>query len=259
MMPSVIKVKALFQPPHGIEDPPMAPTQSTHGDLPVDPPPPRTTTIVNKFEKEPEGSRARITIKQGKRTVTASKSEGLLFMKKSNENRKAKDPVLTITDLKKRKFGDAYGDRSRIRMWTFDPESNTWVVKRNSSVSEYYKSVHDFNSWTKVDLAELSRAPFQKIRKLWILNQAYDDETATAAIKFKDREQVLRLISAKDILRFRERDIRTLSHHQIIVRKDVMQAAAKEYIGMVVTIINGRLWMGSMGKSDLKLFEKLTS
>ncbi|CAI9283429.1 unnamed protein product [Lactuca saligna] len=57
------KVKALFQQPHRIEDPPMAPTQSTSSDLPVDPPPPRTTTVVNRFEKEPEGSRARITIK----------------------------------------------------------------------------------------------------------------------------------------------------------------------------------------------------
>ena len=70
------------------------------------------------------------------------------------------------------------------------------------------------------------------------------------------REQVLRLISAKDLLRFRERDIRTLSRHQIICRKDVMEAAAKVFTGMVATIINGRLWMGSMGMSDLKLFEK---
>ncbi|CAI9264322.1 unnamed protein product [Lactuca saligna] len=87
---------------------------------------------------------------------------------------------------------------------------------------------------------------------------AFDDETATAAIKFKDIEHVLRLISAKDHRRFRERDTRTLSHHQIICRKDVMEAAAKEFTGMVATIINGRLWMGSMGRSDLKLYEKPT-
>ncbi|CAI9276901.1 unnamed protein product [Lactuca saligna] len=276
------KVKALFQQPHGIEDPPMAPTQSTSGDLLVDPPPPRTTTIVDRFVKEPEGSRARITIKQGKRNVMANKSEGLLFLKNSNENRRDKNPVLTVTDLKKRKFGDEFGDRSRIKMWAFDPELNMWVVKRNLGISEYYKSTHDFNSWTKVDLAELSRAPFynpsedpgatnfkrfldRQVREnfpkmktaralyrkdqdildpesgkpmriiLWpttkqqkeipiphhfregYLNNmelwAYDDETATAVIKFKDREHVLRLISAKDLLRFRERDIHTLSHH----------------------------------------------
>ncbi|CAI9281783.1 unnamed protein product [Lactuca saligna] len=108
------KVKALFQQPHGIEDPPMTPTQSTSGDLPVDPPPPRTTIIVDVFEKEPESSKARIKIKQGKRTVTANKSEGLLFLKNSNENRNAKDPMLTVTNHKKRKFGDEFGDRSGI-------------------------------------------------------------------------------------------------------------------------------------------------
>ncbi|CAI9299629.1 unnamed protein product [Lactuca saligna] len=80
---------------------------------------------------------------------------------------------------------------------------------------------------------------------------ASDDETATAAIKFKDREQVLRLISAKYLLRFRERDIWTLGLHQIIYRKYIMEVVAKEFI-----IINGKIWMASMGRSDLKLYEK---
>ncbi|CAI9304503.1 unnamed protein product [Lactuca saligna] len=319
------RVKVLFQQPHGIDDPPIAHSHSASDDLPFNPPAPRKTTVVNRFEKELEGSRARITIKEGKRTVTANQSEDLLFMKNSNENRKAKDPVLTVMDLKKRKFGNEFGDRSRIRMWAFDPETNLWVVKRNLGTSEFYKSSHDFNSWTKIDLAELSRAPFHNpsedpsasnfkrfldkqvkenfpkmktaralYRKdkevldpesgepmkiiLWPATKqhkeihipqhfqegyldkmefwAYDDETATTAIKFKDREKVMRLISAKDLLRFRERGIRTLSHHQIICRKDVMEAAAKEFTAMVATITNGRMWMRSMGRLDLKLYEK---
>ncbi|KAL7601850.1 hypothetical protein Lser_V15G23828 [Lactuca serriola] len=154
------KVKALFQQPHGIADPLTVQSPSATDDLPVNSPAPRSTTIINRFEKEPEGSKARITIKQGKRIITANQSEGLLFMKNSNENRKATDPVLTVTDLKKRKFGDEYGDRSGIRMWAFDPETNLWVVKRNSGASECYKITYDFNSWTKTDLAELCRAPF---------------------------------------------------------------------------------------------------
>ena len=40
------------------------------------------------------------------------------------------------------------------------------------------------------------------------------------------------------------------------LQKYVMEAAAKEFTAMVATIINGRMWMGSMGRSDLKLFEK---
>ncbi|CAI9274410.1 unnamed protein product [Lactuca saligna] len=89
------KVKALFQQPHGVVDPPSVQSPLATDDLLVNPPAPRTTTIVNRFEKEPEGSRARITIKQGKRIVTANQREGLLFMKNTKENRKAKDPVLT--------------------------------------------------------------------------------------------------------------------------------------------------------------------
>ncbi|CAI9284446.1 unnamed protein product [Lactuca saligna] len=311
--------------PHGIADPPTVQSPSATDDLPINSPAPRSTTIVNRFEKEPEGSRAKITIKQGKRIVTANQSEGLLFMKKSNENRKAKDPFFTVTDLKKRKFGDEYGGRSDIQIWAFDPETNLWVVKRNSGASECYKSTHDFKSWTKTDLAELFRAPFhnhsdnpstsnlkrfldRQVREnfpsmktaralyrkdeevldlesgepmkiiLWPVTKkqkeipipqhfhegypdnmefwAYDDETATAAIKFKYREHVLRLTSAKDLLRFIERDIRTLARHQIICRKDVMEVAAKEFTAMVATIINGRMWMVSMGRSNLKLFEK---
>ncbi|CAI9270021.1 unnamed protein product [Lactuca saligna] len=154
------KVKALLQQPHGVDDPPSAQSPHATDDLHVDPPAPRSTIIVDRFEKEPQGSRARITIKQGKRVVTANQCEGLMFMKNSNENRKAKEPALTVTDLKKRNFGNKYGDRSGNRMWAFDPEMNLWVVKRNSGISECYKSTHDFNSWTKTDLAELSRVPF---------------------------------------------------------------------------------------------------
>ncbi|CAI9300144.1 unnamed protein product [Lactuca saligna] len=92
------KVKSLFQQPHGVVDPPSIQSPLATDDLPV--------------EKEPEESRARITIKTG------------------------------------------------IRMWAFDPVTKLWVVKRKSGASECYKSTHDFNSWTKTDLAELSRAPF---------------------------------------------------------------------------------------------------
>lgn len=122
----------------------MAPNQSSEGNFPVDQPPLRKTTIINRFDKEPNNARSWITIKHGKRTVTANKSEELLFMKNSNENRRAKDPVFTVTFLNKRKFGDDFGDCFGIRIWAFDHETNMWVVKRNSGISEYYKSVHDF-------------------------------------------------------------------------------------------------------------------
>ncbi|CAI9269496.1 unnamed protein product [Lactuca saligna] len=86
-------------------------SHSDDDDFPLDPPAPRKTIVINRFEKEPEGSEARVTAKQGKRIISEGQREGLLFMKNSNENRRAKDPVLIVTDLKKQKFGDMYGDR----------------------------------------------------------------------------------------------------------------------------------------------------
>ncbi|CAI9304524.1 unnamed protein product [Lactuca saligna] len=271
--------------PHGIVDPPTDQLPPATNDLPVNPPAPITTTTVNRFEKEPEGSRARITIKQGKRIVTANQSEGLLFMKKSNENRKARDPVLIVTNLKKRKFGDKYGDRTdelsrapfhnpceNLSASNFKRFLDTQVrenfpsMKTAKALYRKDKDVLDIESGEPMKIILQPATKKQKLipipthfhegyldsMEIW----AYDDKTATAAIKFKDQEHVLRLINAKDLLRFRERDIRTLARHQIICRKDVMEAVAKEFTAMVATIINGRMWMGSMGRLDLRLFEK---
>ena len=112
----------MFQQPDGIEDPPTAPIQLSEGEFPVDQPPPRTTRVVDRFEKDPVNANSQIKIKHGKRTVTAEKKEGLLFMRSSNVNRKADKPQLTVIDLKQRKFGDQYGDHTGIKMWGYEHE-----------------------------------------------------------------------------------------------------------------------------------------
>ncbi|CAI9293683.1 unnamed protein product [Lactuca saligna] len=59
--------------PHGVVDPPSVQSPLATDALPVDPPVPRTTTIVERFEKEPKGSRARITIKRAKESQSKAK------------------------------------------------------------------------------------------------------------------------------------------------------------------------------------------
>ena len=83
---------------------------------------------------------------------------------------------------------------------------------------------------------------------------AFDEATTTVVIKFSDG--VLHLVEAKDLLRFRERDIHTLARHQIFCKSKLMKPAANEFTGMVATIIKKRLWLGAMGKSDVMLFKK---
>ena len=35
-----------------------------------------------------------------------------------------------------------------------------WLVRRKSGNTEFYNDFHDFNSWTRVDLSELSNVAF---------------------------------------------------------------------------------------------------
>lgn len=45
-------------------------------------------------------------------------------------------------------------------MLGYHDKPNLWVVKRKFGNPKYFKNKHDFCSWTKVDLTELSKAPF---------------------------------------------------------------------------------------------------
>lgn len=44
--------------------------------------------------------------------------------------------------------------------WGFHDVLRLWIIIRKSGNSELYKDIHAFSSLTKVDLAELSQAPF---------------------------------------------------------------------------------------------------
>ncbi|KAL7606254.1 hypothetical protein Lser_V15G18890 [Lactuca serriola] len=244
-------------------------------------------------------------------------------MKNSDKNIRGDRPQLSVTKLGKKRFKTKYRDRSGIKGWGFLDTKNIWVVKRNSGNVEYYKHQNDFCSWTKVDLTELSNAPFhnpsndprgtdfklflenqvkrkldgmktadsfvkkvkgvfdpntnrtiknvmsppiKKMNQIPIIQQppdgsllnmkywVFDEATATAVIKLATG--VIRLLEAKDLLKFGERDIRTLVKHQIVVNNDILEIAAKEFTGMVGEIINKRMWAGALGSSDVMIVDK---
>ncbi|KAF5758752.1 hypothetical protein HanXRQr2_Chr16g0732921 [Helianthus annuus] len=60
-----------------------------------------------------------------------------------------------ITTEKKKK-----GNRSGIKSWAYNDEKEMFIVLRKNNEVEYYKNSEDFNSWTPVDLRELSNAGF---------------------------------------------------------------------------------------------------
>ena len=87
-------------------------------------------------------------------------------------------------------------------------------------------------------------------REFW----AFDEATTTTLINFP--HGVHRLLDVKDLLRFREQDIQTLGYHQIVCKSALLEPAAKEFTIMVTTIIEKKMWLGTMGKSDMVLIEK---
>ena len=50
-------------------------------------------------------------------------------------------------------------------MWGYHADLNMWLVKIKFGALEYYKDAQDFCSWTKIDLTELSNAPFHNPSK----------------------------------------------------------------------------------------------
>ncbi|KAF5809750.1 hypothetical protein HanRHA438_Chr04g0171191 [Helianthus annuus] len=55
---------------------------------------------------------------------------------------------------------DKHGNRSSILSWSYNDEMEMFIVKRKSGAVEYYDHSDAFNSWTAVDLRELSNATF---------------------------------------------------------------------------------------------------
>ena len=72
------------------------------------------------------------------------------------KNAPGNQSTITVTDLEAVRFRDTYGDRSGIISWDFHDPLKMWIVRRKSGNTELYKDCHDFNSWTRVDLSELS-------------------------------------------------------------------------------------------------------
>ncbi|CAI9303327.1 unnamed protein product [Lactuca saligna] len=71
--------------------------------------------------------------------------------------------------------------------------------------------------------------------QFWI----YDDATASVVIKLKKNQYLI--VDPKDLLKFCECYIQTLSNFQIIIKNEWLEAIEKAFTGMVATIIERKL------------------
>ncbi|CAI9304250.1 unnamed protein product [Lactuca saligna] len=81
----------------------------------------------------------------------------------------------------------------------------------------------------------------------------YDEATMSVVIKLKRNQY--RIVDPKDLLKFGERDIRTLSNFQIIVENELFETVAKAFTGMVTIIIDKKLWNGAFDQAYVHLME----
>ncbi|KAM0041617.1 hypothetical protein Hdeb2414_s0011g00368351 [Helianthus debilis subsp. tardiflorus] len=70
-------------------------------------------------------------------------------------------PDRYVITTEKRKKGNISG----IRSWSYNDEKVMFIVLRNNVDVEYYDNSEAFNSWTPVDLRELSNAGFHDLVK----------------------------------------------------------------------------------------------
>ena len=83
--------------------------------------------------------------------------------------------------------------------------------------------------------------------KLWV----YDHISLSAVIRLEKGKILIK--NPKDLVMFRERDIKLLSRCQIYVLNDLFEEAAKEYTSMIAYIIKNEFWAGALDGMDVHI------
>ncbi|KAF5811715.1 putative Longin domain-containing protein [Helianthus annuus] len=108
------------------------------------------------------------TQKKSKLPQKKQSNKQMLIMKNQDvnhvdENFQAKDPTKTsdryVMELGKSHY-DKVGNKSGITSWRYDHDKKMWLVIRDGGHREYYSKESQFESWTKIDLKNLLRAPY---------------------------------------------------------------------------------------------------
>ncbi|KAJ0746406.1 hypothetical protein HanOQP8_Chr05g0177241 [Helianthus annuus] len=126
-------------------------------------------SVIDDVEHEAALNRYLETAQQKKRKLPSKKQSNKQMMVMKNqdvnpldENFQPKDPTKMsdryVTELGKSHY-DKVGNKSTITSWRYDHDKQMWLVIRESGHREYYSKESPFESWTKIDLKNLLRAP----------------------------------------------------------------------------------------------------
>ncbi|KAL4568305.1 hypothetical protein LXL04_023914 [Taraxacum kok-saghyz] len=191
----------------------------------------------------------------------------------------AETPSLMFTEI----------EQGWVARWGYDEDKRLFYVTRNSKREEYFKYRSQFHSFTALARKgfpnfQTAKARITRIRgmldengntythvmwpptdkenvipiarplpdgslrtiEFWV----YDSTSLSAVIKTE--KNCIRVRNAKDLVMFREHDIKILSRVQITVLDPSFEEAAKDYTSMVAHIINKKFWAGAYDGMDTK-------
>ena len=83
--------------------------------------------------------------------------------------------------------------------------------------------------------------------KLWV----FDHNSLSAVIRLEKVKILVK--NPKDLVMFRERDIKLLSRCQIYVLDPMFEEAAKEFTSMIAYIIQNEFWVGALYGMDVHI------
>ncbi|MFS8008279.1 hypothetical protein Hanom_Chr14g01270811 [Helianthus anomalus] len=102
-----------------------------------------------------------------------------------DENFQLKDPT---------KRPDRY---SAVASWRYEHDKNVWLITRESGHREYYAKESQFESWMKIDLKSLMRAPYHDpkpnhIGRGWAFHSRLEKEVKSNFVTMKTVESEIR-------------------------------------------------------------------
>ncbi|MFS8014319.1 putative v-SNARE, coiled-coil domain-containing protein [Helianthus anomalus] len=121
----------------------------------------REATLNGYLEKTQKKSKLPPQKKRSNKQMLIMKNQDANHV---DENFQPKDDPTKTSDRYVMELGkshyDKVGNKSGITSWRYDHDKKMWLVIRDSGHREYYSKESQFESWTKIDLKNLLRAPY---------------------------------------------------------------------------------------------------
>ncbi|KAF5813465.1 hypothetical protein HanXRQr2_Chr03g0098721 [Helianthus annuus] len=135
--------------------------------------------------------------KQSRKQLLVMKNQDLNPL---DENFQLKDPTKRPDRLMMELGSSHYdhvGNKSEVACWRYEHDKEIWLVTQKSGHREYYAKESQFESWTKIDLKSLLRAPYydpelNQRGRSWAFHSRLEREVKTNFATMKTAEATVK-------------------------------------------------------------------